>query len=290
MINDHCKIEAVPPLWYQRYLNPKYSSVDYPILITGETGTYRRVLAKAIHTNSPNRSLKPFVAINCKNISDYVFLNEKMVDADGGTIFLDEITELSAQLQLSLSSIVDKKAIDSNEILPNVRIITGTKINLKDQVTTGKFEEDLFYRLKVIPINIHPLRKRIKDLLHLVNHVIDFEVSMNKLPPIHIVPEAIQLLREYSWPANLIELQQVIKSAIVTCNNNLITLNDLSSDIKRTLVRKPKHGPLPKLGYETVREALIKFGGNKVKAAKFLGVGRATLYRALSKYSDLDSI
>lgn len=282
--NDH--ESSVPEFWYSDFLDPILFKFNYPILIIGETGTCRSVLAYAIHKNDPKKTRSPFYYINCNEIDDDSINEISAKKITSGTVFLDEIALLSGKSQIWLKAMLD--TVFSTDLNSNVRIITGTKQDLYDLTNKNKFRRDLYHQLNIIPVRITPLRERKNTFKDLVNFIINTEVRKNNINPIAIDEEVIEKLINYPWPGNYVELQQTIKSAIVKCSYNRINVNDLPFQIKNEPVLKSKRGPTCKLNVEVVNNALYKTGGNKAMAAKILGVGRATLYRFLGNNSQIE--
>jgi DNA-binding NtrC family response regulator len=171
-------------------------------------------------------------------------------------------------------------------IYVNVRVISATNKDLKKEVQQKKFRKDLFYRLNVIPIHLPPLRERRNDISLLVDHFLKEAGEIHKNKPLTISKEAVSVMMGYHWPGNVRELQNAIQFAIVNCSGDTIFPKDLPMELKDLSLFGPSRGASRKLNVENVKIALIKTGGNKAKAARILGVGRATLYRFLANHSD----
>jgi len=275
---------------------------DYPVHISGETGTGKELVASAIH-NESHRSGAPFVPINCGALPESLIESElfghvkgafsgalrdkkgRFELADKGTIFLDEIAELSRQMQVKLLRFLQdgmfEKVGGENTVHVNVRVISATNKDLKKEVQQKTFRKDLFYRLNVIPIHLPPLRERRNDIPLLVDHFLKEAGERHKNMPPKISKEAISVMMGYHWPGNVRELQNTVQFAIVNCGGNTIFPKDLPMELKDQSVLGPSRGTSRKLNVENVKSALIKTGGNKARAARLLGVGRATLYRFL---------
>jgi sigma-54 dependent transcriptional regulator, acetoin dehydrogenase operon transcriptional activator AcoR len=280
---------------------------DYPVHISGETGTGKELVASAIH-NESHRNGAPFVPINCGALPESLIESElfghvkgafsgalrdkkgRFELADTGTIFLDEIAELSRQMQVKLLRFLQdgmfEKVGGENTVHVNVRLISATNKDLKKEVQQKKFRKDLFYRLNVIPIHIPPLRERRNDIPLLVDHFLKEAGEMHKNMPPKISKEAISVMMGYQWPGNVRELQNTIQFAIVNCSGDTISPKDLPMELKNQSILGLSRGASRKLNVENVKTALIKTGGNKAKAARILGVGRATLYRFLADHPD----
>jgi PAS domain S-box-containing protein len=281
---------------------------DYPVHISGETGTGKELVASAIH-NESRRSGAPFVPINCGALPESLIESElfghvkgafsgalrdkkgRFELADKGTIFLDEVAEISRQMQVKLLRFLQdgmfEKVGGENTIHVNVRVISATNKDLKKEVQQKTFRKDLFYRLNVIPIHLPPLRERRNDIPLLVDHFLKEAGEMHKNMPPEISKEAISVMMRYHWPGNVRELQNAIQFAIVNCSGDTIFPKDLPLELKDQSILGPSRGASRKLNVENVKSALIQTGGNKARAARILGVGRATLYRFLADRSDL---
>jgi transcriptional regulator with PAS, ATPase and Fis domain len=210
--------------------------------------------------------------------------------AHGGTLFLDEVVDLPKVVQVKLLRVLQKGAFervgDEKTIYVDVRIISAANRNLKHEVERGSFRDDLYYRINVIPIHLPPLRERKNDIPLLINHFFD-QIAKNEnrnLPG--ITDEAISLMIDYQWPGNVRELENAIQFAIVKCKGTEIFPDDLPLELRNYKGTVSKRGPSRKLDIDAIKEALKKSGGNKSKAARFLGVGRATLYRFLADHPE----
>ena len=277
---------------------------DFPVNIYGETGTGKELVAQAIHHES-HRKGAAFVPINCGSLPESLIESElfghvkgaftgairekkgRFELADGGTIFLDEVAELSKPMQVKLLRFLQEGTFEKvggeKTLTVNVRVISATNKDLKAEVKNNNFREDLFYRLNVIPINIPPIRERKNDIPLLVKH---FLKQMPEGAP-NVSNEVLQLMMAYKWPGNVRELQNAIQFAIVHTKRDIILPEDLPLELKLLGGQQPRRGPARKLTAEALKDALAKTGGNKAKAAKRLGVGRATLYRFLNDHPDL---
>jgi len=284
------------------------------VLIVGETGTGKEIIARAIHQNSPRRD-KPFIAVNCAAIpkdllESELFGHEKGAFtgavrqrtgyfelADGGTLLLDEIGEMSPEVQAKLLRAIETREFwrvgASKPIQVDVRIISSTNRDLEEAVREGKFREDLYYRLKVFTIKVPPLRERREDIPLLVQHFIEEICKQNNRPPIKISREAMDKLISYSWPGNVRQLRNVIESVIITATSDTIELKDLPEEIRGSTPADKDESDridirvgmsMEDIEREAIKRTLIETGGNKTKAANILKIGLRTLYRKIKQY------
>ena len=281
---------------------------DFPVHISGETGTGKELVAHAIH-NESRRGGNPFVPINCGALPEGLIESElfghvkgafsgairdkkgRFELADGGTIFLDEVSELPKLMQVKLLRFLQEGTFEKvggeKTIAVDVRVISATNKDLKEEVQEGRFREDLYYRLNVIPITVPPLRERKTDIPLLVDHFLRQIHGHAGDQEFKISEEALSMMLDYRWPGNVRELQNCVQFSIVRCKSGLIRPKDLPLELRQLMPAAAKQGPARKLDPLSVKAALIKTGGNKVQAAKQLGVGRATLYRFLGNHPDL---
>ncbi len=288
---------------------------DLNVLITGETGTGKELVAKAIHFNS-HRNEGPIVTVNCTAIPQTLLESElfgfergaftnayakhigKFERAMGGTIFLDEIGDLSLDLQSKLLRIIEEKEIErigsTKKIKLDFRLITATNRDLQKEVKRGNFREDLFFRLHVIHIKLPPLRERTEDIPLLVAHYIESASKQEKKHVTSVSPEAMAAFIEYQWRGNVRELGNVIAKSVLISKDEVITLDDLPVEFRRMQRRDELiHSPLSEASLKEVERELIintlkKVHGNKSKAAKMLGITRKSLYTKLKKFSPKD--
>ncbi len=287
------------------------SAYDYPVHISGETGTGKELVAFAIHNESP-RNGASFVPINCGALPEGLIESELFGHVKGafsgairdkkgrfelaneGTVFLDEVAELSNNLQAKLLRFLQENKFmrvgGEQTLSVDVRVISATNVNLKEAVKKGHFREDLFYRLNVIPIHMPPLRERKIDIPLLIERFLQEAGERYGRDPIKVSARAMSLMLDYQWPGNVRELQNAVQFAFVKCNANIIEADDLPIELREAETRYVRRGPSKKLNSESVSSALIKTGGNKAKAAKLLGVGRATLYRFLADNPNLNQV
>lgn len=282
------------------------SDTQTTVLITGENGTGKELVAEAIHYHKNGK--KPFVVVNCVAISQNLVESElfghvkgsftgstnlrigKFEMADGGTIFLDEIADISKEMQLRLLRVLQEKEIErvgeSRPIKVNVRIITATNQDLRKRIRLGTFREDLYHRLKVLELAIPPLRDRREDIPALVEF---FRKKFNKKFNKNIEGisrEVENIFNSYNWPGNIRELQHCMEAAYVLCTQSIMTINDLPDEIKdcskiSILTEIEKEG----IDQEIVVKALERTLWNKTKAARLLGISRMTMYLKIKKYN-----
>jgi transcriptional regulator with PAS, ATPase and Fis domain len=284
------------------------SFFSIPVHISGETGTGKELVAEAIHSES-RRGGAPFVPINCGALPEGLIESElfghvkgaftgafrekkgRFELADAGIAFLDEVTELSNNMQAKLLRFLQEGEFErvggEQTIRVDVRVVCATNKNLKEAVKRGKFREDLYYRLNVIPIELPPLRERKIDIPLLSEHFLQEARRRYEKKNLNISSKAMSLMLDYRWPGNVRELQNAIQFAIVKSSGRVISPDDLPLELRDLENICLRRGPSRKLDADSVRSALERTGGNKVKAAKLLGVGRATLYRFLSDHPDL---
>ena len=274
------------------------------VLVTGDSGTGKEVVARAIHVHS-DRLGGPFVAVNCKAFADGVvdselFGHEKgaftgadrarpgvFEQANGGTLFLDEIGEIGPDVQAKLLRVLQTRSLRrvgaQRETQIDVRIVAATNRVLEDDVATGRFREDLFFRLAVIPIHIPPLRERPEDVLPLARMFFERMCQAQSRRLKGWTPEVEQWLASHPWPGNVRELENTIERGVVLAREDRVTLDDL-------LVRAPQSTAsglsdhLDRCAAEHIRATLRATGGVRVEAARRLGIDRTTLYRLMQKY------
>ena len=291
----------------------KISFSSPTVLIEGESGTGKELTANVIHNNSDRRR-GPFIPLNCGAISESLLERELFGHlkgaftgaskdsiglfkaADGGTIFLDEIGEVSPSVQVSLLRVLQEKKVrpvgDTRETEVDVRVIAATNKNLEEAIRLKSFREDLYYRLNVISITMPPLRDIREDIPLLVSHLIKKHNRPGSTTVPEVNPEAMAILMGYRWPGNVRQLENVIERAFALGITDVIDVNDLPADITR---QSDKRVPLnvdynlKTLEVKTIRQALEKAGGNKAEAAKLLGINTTTVYRKMAKYHIQDT-
>jgi DNA-binding NtrC family response regulator len=278
------------------------------ILITGESGTGKGLVAQAIHESGPRKD-KPFISINCGAIPENLLESELfghkkgaftsanedkkglITMAHGGTLFLDEIGELPQALQVKLLHVIQTRELtpvgDTRLVTVDVRFIAATNANLMQRVKDGRFREDLFYRLNVIEIPLPALRERRDDIPVLIKHYLQIAAKEVEKNVKDIDYEAMQALLAYDWPGNIRELRNTIERATVLADGEIITIHDLPDkfrilDIEGVSTSSLRHA-LDEFEREYIRRSMSESKGNKENAAEKLGIDLATLYRKLKK-------
>ncbi len=288
------------------------AQLDTTLLLLGETGTGKELLAQGIHHASHRRS-GPFVGINMGALPESLAEAElfgtapgaytgadrkgrigKVQLADGGTLFLDEIAEMPLPMQAKLLRVLQEReveALGSNRLEKvDVRIIAATSKDLIKQLQAGEFREDLYYRLNVLPIRLPPLRQRIEDITELAQHLLVKIQTQSQLPELKLSDGAIKWLSEYEWPGNIRELRNRLERGCVMAEGEMIHAEDLgANDVPPEMCSPEQPADLKSIKRDTsirsIQEAIQKCNGNKTEAAKLLGISRASLYQQLSKPS-----
>jgi two-component system response regulator HydG len=288
------------------------AATDVTVLIVGETGTGKEVLAQALKQHSP-RADKPFITLNCAALPESLAESElfghrkgaftgavgnqqgRLQAADGGTVFLDEVDSLPVPLQAKLL-----RFLETGEIQPvgeththnvDVRIIAATNASLQDKIARGEFRRDLYYRLNVVPLEIPPLRERMGDIQVLLQHFMNQFAQEHKLPAASFGKSAMNRLAGYSWPGNVRELRNVCERLSILLAGRVIEESNLPSEIvNRAPAQKPLFD-LPELGIDLekvemdlIRQALSRTNGNRSRSARLLGISRDTLLYRMQKY------
>jgi len=282
----------------------KVSVTDATVLVLGENGTGKELVAREIHRKS-NRADKAFINVDLGAISESLFESElfghkkgaftdakedrpgRFELANEGTLFLDEIGNLPFNLQSKLLSVIQNRIVNpvgsNKDIEVDIRLICATNKDLYQMVEEGEFRQDLLYRINTVEINIPPLRKRKDDINILAESFLKKFCKRYNKPALKISAKAIKALKGYSWPGNIRELQHLVERAVIMCESNLIEENDFA-------LKKKADGPLSdslnveNIEKHTIIKAIEKYGGNYSKAASELGLGRSTLYRKMKKY------
>lgn len=283
------------------------------VLIQGETGTGKELLARAIHQNSLRKG-RPFLAINCGAIPKDLLESElfgyrrgaftgalenkkgKIETADGGTLFLDEIGELPLGLQVKLLRLIQQGEMEKlgalEQMKVDVRIVAATNRDLRTMMAAGEFREDLYYRLAVIPITLPSLRDRTEDIPDLTRHFLDANKRKLGRVDLQLPPALIPYFTRYEWPGNIRELENVLERIVVLSRGVEVTLGDLPEFLRReytavgslNLELPPDGISLDLLEKELIEKALEKFGGNQTRAAQYLDLSRKTLIYRMEKH------
>jgi two-component system response regulator HydG len=299
------------PVMQQLYdVLERVSAISSPVLLYGESGTGKELVARALHHGGP-RARAPFVAINCAAIAESLLESELFghargaftgaveakrglfVEADGGTLLLDEIGELPLGLQAKLLRALETSAVrpvgGGSERKVDVRIIAATNRDLANAVQERRFREDLYYRLHVIPVHLPPLRARRDDIPLLVERFVkQFAEQHPDLPPREVTPEALRRLCELPWPGNVRELRHAVERLLVLGRGRRIDVRDVALAVPEPLPEAmaavaAEIVPLRVLQRRYVEWVLTQTGGNKVRTAQLLGIDASTIYRMLTR-------
>ncbi len=289
------------------------------ILIEGETGTGKELIAQAIHQSSP-RARAAFVPVHCAALPATLLESElfghergaftgaterregRFELADGGTVFLDEIGEIGPEIQVKLLRFLETKSFEriggTKTLNVDVRLVAATNRNLEQMVKEGKFREDLFFRLNVVRITTPALRERAEDIPVLLEHFIKVYAKENAYEPVQIEPGAMRHLQAYPWPGNIRELRNFAENAVVLRRGGKMTEFDLEPKFRGETAPPPSMitpTPANPLSVEEnekrlLREALMKARGNRTRAATLLGISRRTLHRKIAQWPELDVV
>ncbi len=290
------------------------AGVDTTVLVTGESGTGKELVVEALHA-AGSRAAGPLVKVNCSALSENLLESElfghvrgsftgaiqdkvgRFEAAQGGTILLDEIGDISPGIQLKLLRVLERKEYervgDSRMLTADVRVVAATNVDLMDKVRQGAFREDLYYRLKVVVVHLPPLRARKEDIPALCEHFLDHFRRQFRKNLSGLAPEVLQLFLNHAWPGNVRELKHSMEHAAILCRASEIGLADLPPELAaqatqlagiagRAAAGLPGRRP-KSLAAEEIEEALRRAGGNKSKAARLLGMSRRTFYRKLDE-------
>jgi len=296
------------------------AKTDSSVIIYGESGTGKELVANAVHNRSPRRD-KPFIKVNCAAIPENLLEAEmcgyekgaftgalqrkkgKLETADGGTFFFDEIGDMSFPLQAKLLRVLETRSFErvggTEPVHVDIRFIFATMRRLPEEIRKGKFREDLYYRINVLPITLPPLRERADDIPLLLHFFVAHFCRKQGRQVLDIAPEAMELLRSYPYPGNVRELKHAVEMAVTFCSDRVITPSCLPGEIREGSPAvqgwRGDAGALESSRKETERQTIInvlkKTGGRKMAAAKALGISRETLWRKLKEYNvDSDAI
>ncbi len=278
------------------------------VLIRGESGVGKELVARAIHNASP-RAGKAFVRVNCAALAPGVLESElfghekgaftgalqkklgRFELADGGTIFLDEVGDISPETQVKLLRVLQERELErvggTETLKVDVRVVSATNRDLEQLMSEGEFREDLYYRLNVFPINVPPLRERTEDIERLASCFVERFAARCDKEIRGVTPEAVEKLTDYDWPGNVRELENVIERAVILCKAGTLGAEDLDFGIRRTggaAVASSLPGQLEEMEKRKLVEAIDKHRGRKSDVARELGINRSTLYYRLKKH------
>ncbi|MGB9082861.1 MAG: sigma-54 dependent transcriptional regulator [Desulfuromonadaceae bacterium] len=295
----------------------KVAGLKTTIMILGESGTGKELVARALHQNG-QRSQKPFVAVNCGAITEYLLESELFghvrgaftdassdkaglfEQADGGTLFLDEIGEMPLSLQVKLLRVLQEGEIrrvgDSAPIKVDVRVVSATSRDLSADVAAGRFREDLYFRLNVFCLQLPPLRERVEDIPLLAEHFLRRYGSGSESQPLRIEPDAIRSLMAHRWPGNIRELENIVERASILCEDGRITSSCLPQAVRLPAGNCPSDSGSDEnlsikkaedtIERDLIRKALAKTGGNRTQAAKLLEISHRSLLYKLKEYGN----
>ena len=297
----------------------RVAATEVPVLIEGESGTGKELAAWAIHDEGP-RAGRPFVTVNCGALPEGLLESElfghvkgaftgairdkrgRFELAEGGSIFLDEVAELSTATQVKLLRVLQEKSFEplggERQVRANVRVISATNRDLRKMVRENKFREDLYFRLRVMPLQMPPLREKKSDIPFICRHLLAKLGLESKRPTPALSPGAMEALLHYSWPGNVRELTNALHYALIQCQGPSIGPEHLPPEIGgppggwlSEAAHSGKIAPAPrgrrrKLSLPEVQAALESCGGNRVEAARRLGVSRSTLYRYIEEHPE----
>ena len=290
----------------------KAAHSSHPVLILGESGTGKELVARSIHFSGPYRD-KPFIPVDCGSLVPTLIESELfgyvkgaftgavrskdglLAIAEGGTVFLDEVGELPIDLQAKLLRAIQEKEIrpvgSTKQIPINVRILAATNRDLEQAVAQGTFRRDLYFRLNVLSLRIPPLRERRQDIPLLTAHFLERQERTSGQHRT-LTDEALKVLLGYDWPGNVRELENCLERACAFTTGPLINVRDLPTDIHSapgcspaTAAATPKIIPMVELEKQTILNAITQLNGDKLMAARLLGIGKTTLYRKLKEYA-----
>jgi two-component system NtrC family response regulator/two-component system response regulator HydG len=283
------------------------------VLIVGESGTGKELVANALHQNSP-RADGPFVAVNCGAIPGEILESELfghergaftgahqrriglIETASGGTLFLDEISELSPELQVKLLRVLEDRRVvrvgGSTQIPVDFRLVAATNRSLEEWVRSGRFRQDLYYRLKVVTLSIPPLRHRVDDLPLLVQHFLKHYNEQLGRSVASVHPSVLAAFKRYPWQGNVRELRNLIETLVLFAHSEEIQLEDLPAEYRSTTAPAPPPAeweprPMADIEKEAILRTLDFTSGHRARAAQLLGIGLRTLQRKLKEYGEI---
>jgi two-component system NtrC family response regulator len=295
----------------------KVAPSNATVLIEGESGTGKELVAKAIHFNSPRRD-RPLIAVNCAALSENLLESElfghekgaftgavarkkgRFEMADGGSLFLDEIGELSTNLQVKLLRVLQEKVFERvggvDPVAVDIRVMAATNRSLREEMERGRFREDLFYRLNVVRLQLPPLRERREDIRLLIDHFLRKHAleRQSEIPVVGMQREVERIFFEYSWPGNVRELENLIERTLVLCPGDRITASDLPKDFRDSVnntlhldgipADAPLYDTLAWVERKMIERAMHMAGNVQSRAAEILGIGKSGLNQKLKKF------
>ena len=284
---------------------------DATVLLYGESGTGKEIVANALHENSP-RARRPFIKVSCAALPETLLESElfghergaftgavgrkegRFQLANGGTIFLDEVSEMSPTTQVKLLRVLQEREFEplgsTKTIRVDIRIIAATNKNLEEEVKEGNFREDLFYRLNVVPIELPPLRRRKEDVPLLARHFLNIYREKTQASIKGFLPKTMDLMIRYDWPGNIRELENAIERAVLLCQGEYISAEDLPHAVQGAegeelpRVAVPSGMTLKEVAREVIVQTLEETEGNRTQTARILGISRKTLQNKLKEY------
>lgn len=286
---------------------------DATVLILGESGTGKELIANRIHARSP-RAKKPFIKITCAALTETLLESElfghekgsftgaagrkpgRFELANGGSIFLDEVGEMNPTTQVKLLRILQERQFErvggTELITVDIRIIAATNKALLDEVEAGRFREDLYYRLNVVPVQLPPLRERPEDIPPLAEHFLKFYAAKNHRDVMQILPDALDVMMRYEWPGNVRELENTIERGVIIARSEYLTTEELPPNIRKIAESETGYdsdvtigGTIKDMEKEFIARTLVSVAGNRTHAAKILGITRKTLQNKMREYN-----
>ncbi len=287
----------------------RIAATDETVLIVGESGTGKELVARMLHARSA-RAGRPLVSLNCPALSPQLMESElfghergaftgadarrigRFELAEGGTILLDEVTEVDLPLQAKLLRVLQERTYErvgsSQTLHVDVRVLATTNRDLRQAVAAGEFREDLFFRLAVVPLEVPPLRERRADIVELARHFLDAAASRLQCPPLEFSPDALDLLTQYHWPGNVRELENLMKRVTVLCDAPVVTADQLCpwllAESQHSNERLPIGTSLQEMERQLIEATLEHYGGHRERTAQALGIGVRTLANKLRSY------
>ncbi len=286
---------------------------DATVLILGESGTGKELIANLIHARSP-RAKKPFIKINCAALTETLLESElfghekgsftgatgrklgRFELADGGSLFLDEVGEMSQTTQVKLLRVLQEQQFErvggTEPITVDIRIITATNKDILEEVKANRFREDLYYRLNVVPVQLPSLRERREDIPPLAVYFLDFYSEKNQRGFMKILPDALDAMMRYDWPGNVRELENTIERGVIIARSEHLTTEELPPNIRKIAESETGYdsdvtvgGTIKDMEKEFIARTLVSVAGNRTHAAKILGITRKTLQNKMREYN-----